>query len=160
MNTPEAQELKLYEVTHRATGERHYAVSHTAQDACSQAGWLIGDCYIVKQRPLAKYDKHERAILLVKIPCRVCPYQRTECVKPDDAECPTRPETPDLNQWLKETSKAHLCPYTGQDLGKKDYEKRLKGVSLEEATNELTPQPLATPPNSSIPTCPTPLTML
>ena len=159
MELDEAEELKLYEVTHRATGESHFAVSNTAYDACVQAGWVIGDCYVVEQKPIAKYDKHERAILFVKIPCRVCPYQYTACNKPPEAKCPTQPETPELNQWLKEISKAHLCPHAGQDLGKRDYQKRLKRVPLEEATNELSTKPPLPPPNSPEPACQTPQPM-
>ncbi|GAI52549.1 unnamed protein product, partial [marine sediment metagenome] len=106
MTTTEPKEQKLYEVNHRLTGERHYAVSDNPQDACLQAGWPSGDCHVVEQKPLCKYDKHERAILLVKIPCQVCPYHYAECDKPADAECPTRPETPDLDEWLKQVRKA------------------------------------------------------
>ncbi len=137
MSSNEGQELKLYEVTLRATGERHYAVDYNAQDACLQSGWAIGDCYVLPQKPITKLDKHERAILFVKIPCRACPYQYTECNKPDDAECPTRPDTQDLKQWQKEISKARICPHVGEDLAKGDYEKRLKRVPLEQAEAEL-----------------------
>ncbi len=160
MTTPEAKELKLYEVTHRATGEKHYAVDYNAQDACSQSGWTIADCYVVEQKPLAKYDKHERAILVVKIPCHVCPYQYTECNKPDDAECPVRLETPDLDEWLKHTTQAHLCPHVGHDLPKIDYRKRLKRVSLADAINELPTIPPTPTPNSPEPACHTPPTIL
>lgn len=156
MTTNHDTELKLYEITHRSTGERHFAVDYNAQDACLQAGWLIGDCFIVEQKPLTKFDKHERSILLVKIPCRVCPYQYAECHKPDDAECPTRPETSDLNQWLKETSNAHLCPYTGYALTTTDHQKRLKRVFLADAINELSAKPLPLPTNSSKPACHSP----
>jgi len=159
MNTPEAKELKLYEVTHRATGERHYAVDYNAQDACLQAGWPTGDCYVVEQRPLTKYDKHERAIMLVKIPCHVCPYQYAECVKPDDTECPIRPETSDPTQWIKETSKARSCPHTGEELGKRNYDRRLKRVSLEQAIKELPPPPPPTPPISPEPAIAKPLSI-
>ncbi|MBA7551440.1 hypothetical protein ES705_43980 [subsurface metagenome] len=131
------QELKLYEVTLRATGDKHYAVDYNAQDACLQSGWAIGDCYVIPQKPITKLDKHERAILFVKIPCKVCPYQYTECNKPDDAECPIRPETEDPKQWLNQIAKALICPHAGEDLGKRDYEKRLKGVPLEQAVVEL-----------------------
>lgn len=137
MNTTEAKEQKLYEITHRATGERHYAVSDNAQDACLQAGWPIGDCYVAEQKPLYKYDKHERAILLVKIPCQVCPYHYAECIKPDAAECPIRPETPDLEQWLKQVSAARICQHKGEPLGIRDYQKHLKRVPLAEAMKEL-----------------------
>ena len=157
MNTPEAQELKIYEVTHRSTGERHYAVSETAHDACSQAGWLIGDCYVKEQKPIRKHNKHEQAILLVKIPCQICPYQFTECNKPADAECPVRFETPDLNEWLRQTAKAHLCLHTGEDIGKRDYQKHLKRVSLQQAISELSAKPPTATPNTPEPACHSPL---
>ncbi|MBA7685795.1 hypothetical protein ES703_94223 [subsurface metagenome] len=160
MNTPEAKELKLYQVTNRNTGERHFAVSDNAQDACLQAGWLIGDCYVVEQKPLAKYDKKERIRLLVKIPCHVCPYQLYDCNKPDNAECPVRLDTQDLNEWLKETSKAYLCLHSGELLSKRDYQNRLKTTTLEQAIKELPPKLPPLPPNSPEPTCQTPSTTL
>ena len=156
MTTNADTDLKLYEVNHRTTGERHYAVSDNAQDACLQAGWAIGDCYVVEQKPLTKYGKHERAILLVLIPCRVCPYQYAECTKPDDADCPIRPETPDPIQWKKEISKARSCPHTGEDLGKGNYQKRLKRLSLEDAVKELSPKPPTPTPNPLEPACHSP----
>lgn len=159
MNTPEAQELKLYQVNHRITGERHYAVDYNAQDACSQSGWAIGDCYVIEQKPITKYDKHDRAIMLVKIPCHVCPYHYAECIKLADSECPIRPDTTDPDQWNNEISKVRLCPHTGEDLSKSDYEKRLKRVSLDEAVKELSakspPPPLTSPELA----CHTPQTM-
>lgn len=153
-----SQELKLYQVTNRNTGERHYAINYNAQDACSQAGWLIADCYIDEQKPISKYDKHQRAILFVKIPCHVCSYQFAECKKPDDADCPIRPETPDLNEWVRQTAKAHLCLHVGHDLANHDYRKRLKRVSIDEAINELSSQSPPTPPNPSEPVCQATLT--
>jgi len=156
MNTSEANKLKLFEVTLRVTGEKHYAVDYNAQDACLQAGWLIGDCYVVEQKPLAKLDKHERSILFIKIPCQVCPYQFTECKKPSETECPTRPDTSDPVEWQRQISKSHFCPHTGEDLSKRDYQKRLKRVPLEEATKELASKPPITPPNPPEPTCHSP----
>ncbi|MBA7556532.1 hypothetical protein ES705_49244 [subsurface metagenome] len=152
-------ELKLYEVTHRLTGEQHFAVSGNAQDACLQAGWLIGDCYVVEQKPLTKYGKHDRATLLVKIPCHVCPYQYAECAKPDDAECPIRPDTTDPGRWQKEVSKARSCPHTGEELGKRNYDRRLKITTLEAAILELSPPPPPTPPLSPEPTIAKPLSI-
>ncbi len=159
MNTPEAKELKLYEVTHRLTGDQHFAVSDNAQDACLQAGWLIGDCYVVEQKPLVKYDKKERIRLLVKIPCHVCPYQYAECAKPADTECPIRPETTDPGQWQKEISKARSCPHMGEELSKRNHDRRLKRTTLAAAILELSPPLPPTPPISPEPACQTPLTI-
>ncbi|MBA7642051.1 hypothetical protein ES703_49737 [subsurface metagenome] len=159
MNNPEAQELKLYEVTHRATGQRHYAIDYNAQDACLQTGCQIGDCYVVEQKPLIKYDKKQRTRLLVKIPCHVCPYVSSDCNKPDNADCPVRLDTQDLDEWLKETSKASICLYTGQHLTDRDYQNRLKTTTLEQAIAELSPPPPPTPPNSPEPACQTPPTI-
>ncbi len=158
MNNPEAQELKLYEVMNKNTGERHFAVSYNAQDACLQAGWLIGDCYVVEQKPLAKYHKKQLTRLLVKIPCRVCPYVFTDCNKPDNTDCPVRLDTQDLNEWLKETSKASICLYTGEHLSNRDYQIRLKTTTLAQAIKELSPKLPPLPPNSPEPACHAPPT--
>ncbi len=64
-------ELKIYEVTNRDTGERHLAVSYNAQDACKQAGWLMGDCFIVEQKPTRKPTPDGETGLLYKVPCRL-----------------------------------------------------------------------------------------
>ncbi|GAI63965.1 unnamed protein product [marine sediment metagenome] len=146
MNTPEAQELKLYEVSNRNTGQRHYAVDYNAQDACLQTGCQIGDCYVVEQKPIAKYDKKQLTRLLVKIPCHVCPYVSSDCNKPDNADCPVRLDTQDLNEWLKETSKASICLYTGEHLSNRDYQNRLKTTTLEQAIKELSPKLPPLPP--------------
>lgn len=147
------QELKLYEVTNRNTGEKHYTIDSNAQDACLQAGWLIADCYIIEQQPIRKYDKHQRSTLLVKIPCHICSYQLTECNKPNDTDCPIQPQTSDLHQWLDEIAKSRLCHYVGHHLAPHDYQTWLKRVSLDEAIKELTPKAPPTPPNASEPTC-------
>jgi len=131
------QELKIYEVTHRETGEKSYQAATNAQDACKQAGWLIGDCFVVAQKPRhRRKDKHETQPL-VKVSCEVCPYQYAECRKPSNVGCPTRPSAPDFNEWTKQALKAHLCPYVGQALTRKDYFSHEKWVSVEEAVKEL-----------------------
>ena len=139
--------LKIYEITNRTTGEKHYLVSDNAQDACKQAGWLIGDCFIVEQKPSRKPSSDNHTHLLVKIPCRLCSYQYAECVSPPGEQCPCRPDTPDLNEWLKQVAKAHLCPHVGEQLEKQDYDLSQKWVTIEQAINELSPQPSPSPTN-------------
>jgi len=140
MNETETQELKVYEVTNRETGEKHYSVSTNAQDACEQAGWQIGNCYVVEQKPKRSLDAETPSQLVVKIPCLTCPFQYAECIKPEEAECPIQHNAPELNEWLKQVTKAHLCPYVGVELKKKDYLLRQKWVTIEEAVRELAPK--------------------
>ncbi len=121
MSQNEAHELKIYELTDKTTGRHHISVSDNAQDACKQAGWLIGDCSIRDITPPPTQNPNETSPLIHKIPCQVCPYQYAECNKPAEAECPARDNTPDLNEWLKAVAKAHLCQYTGMVLTEKNY---------------------------------------
>ncbi len=153
MNTSEAKELKLYKVTHRDTGEKYYAVSDNAQDACEQAGWLIGDCFILEQDPRFKPTPEVPPAALYHIPCQTCLYQYTECIKPTNAECPIQHTTPELADYLWQASKAHLCSYIGSSLKKKDYLTHQKWVILQEAINQLAAQPPPTTPISPEPTC-------
>jgi len=132
-----AQELKIYEVTNRTTGERHFAVSDNAQDACKQAGWQIDGCFIVEQKPKRKTGTRGQTSLLVKISCLVCPFQYAECKRPDNGECPVRPNAPELREWLKQAAEAHLCPHQGQELSEKDYHFNQKWIPLEQAIEEL-----------------------
>jgi len=148
MNTPVAEDCKIYELTLRTTGEKSYQAATTAEDACKQAGWLIGDCYVNPQKPRRKHIPDQDASLLVKIPCQTCPFQYTECTKPANQGCPTRPSSPDIYEWLKQAAESHLCDYVGKDLTKKDYNLGQKWVKLEDAIKELTPQPFS-PPNNS-----------
>jgi len=134
------QELKIYEVNHRTTGEKSYQAATTAEAACKQAGWLVGDCFIVEQKPRRKPAPGHDPPLFVKIPCQTCPFQYTECRKPDGEECPTRPSAPEVQNWLKQVAEAHLCGYVGKDLSNKDYNLGQKWVRIEEAIKELAPK--------------------
>ncbi|GAI78175.1 unnamed protein product [marine sediment metagenome] len=132
-----SEELQIYEVTNRDTGERHLAISYNAQDACKQAGWLIGDCFTVEQKPTRKPTPDGETGLLYKVPCRVCPFRYGECKKPADKECPVRPNAPELKEWLKQITEARLCHYSGQELSEKDYHSNHKWIPLEQAIEEL-----------------------
>ena len=142
-----SKELKIYEITNRTTGEKHYVVSDNAQDACQQAGWLIGDCFVFEQKPRRRPMSHPEPLTLYKIPCRVCFYQYGECVNPPGEQCPCRPDSPDLNEWLKQVAKAHLCPHVGEQLKSQDYDLAQKWVTIEQAIKELSPQQSPAPPN-------------
>ncbi len=130
-------ELKIYEVTNRDTGEKHFAASYSAEEACKQAGWLIGDCFIREEKPKRKARGDDHSALLVKIPCQVCPFQYAECKKPAEAECPVQPNAPELNEWLKQAAQAHLCDYYGQELSETDYHLNQKWLPMEKAIEEL-----------------------
>jgi len=131
------EELKIYQVTSRITGERCYSVSYTAEDACKQAGGVTLDCDVIEQKPVRKDTPDQGYRLLIRLPCEVCPYQYAECKKPEGAECPVRSELPELADWLKQATKAHLCSHIGQELVKCDYLLRQKWLTVEDAINEL-----------------------
>jgi len=157
MTTPEALDLKIYELTLRETGEKSYQAATNAEDACKQAGWLIGDCFVlIAEQRHGHPHKHESETL-VKIPCGVCSFQFAECQKTADKECPVRPNAPELNEWLKQAAEAHLCLYTGQALDKADYQKQQKWLKIEDAIKELALKPFSPSNNSSLPTCNPPL---
>jgi len=137
MSKTEAQELKIYELTNRDTGEKHLAVSYTAEEACKQAGWLIDNCFIVEQKPLRKAVEGHESQLLYKVPCQVCPFQYAECRRPADKECPVRPNAPELKEWLAQAAEARLCDHYGQELSEKDYHFNQKWIALEQAIEEL-----------------------
>jgi len=141
MSNNEHQELKIYEVNHRTTGDKSYQAARTAEDACKQAGWLIGDCFIVEQPPRRKPVPDHDTMLLVKIPCLTCPFQYAECRKPIAEKCPTQPSAPELQDWLKQAAQAHLCDYVGESLTKKDHNLGQKWLPIAEAIKELTPKP-------------------
>lgn len=133
-------ELHVFEVNNKQTGEKSFQVASNAQDACKQAGWLIGDCYVNPQRPHHKTGLDGRTIQLATIPCITCPFQYGECKKPDDVDCPVRPQAPELKEWLKQAAEAHICPYQGQELTKKDHDLGRKTIPMEQAILELTRQ--------------------
>ncbi|MBA7661065.1 hypothetical protein ES703_69077 [subsurface metagenome] len=131
------QELKIYEVTLRATGKKSCQPATTAEDACKQAGWLIADCFVVAQKPRHEHRDKQEPQTLVKIPCFTCPFQYAECRKPATEECPTRPSAPELQNWLKQAAEAHLCNYVGQELSKTDYQLSQKWLPMDKAIEEL-----------------------
>lgn len=140
MTTNNGNNQKLYEVTNRTTGQKLHLISSNAQHACQQVGWLIGECYVVEQKPRRKPRPDHEPLLLVKIPCQTCPYQWAECRKPLPSDCPVRPQTPELMDWLKQVAQAHVCPYVGQDLNPKDYHLGQKWLKMEQAIEELAPK--------------------
>jgi len=137
MSQTEAQELKIYEITHRATGETSFQAASSAEDACKKRGWPIGDCYVNPQKPRRSLDADTPSQLVVKIPCRTCPFQYGECRKPETEDCPTRPSAPELQNWLKQAAQAHLCQYVGVELSKTDYHLGQKWLPMEKAIEEL-----------------------
>ncbi len=141
MTTPTANDLVIYEITNRTSGDKSYQAARNAQDACQQAGWLIADCYINAQKPRYKPVPDHAPLCLVKLPCEVCPFQYAECLKPDAGECPAQPTAPELGEWLVQAAQAHLCQYSGQELKKTEYQKRQKWVTIEDAIKLLSPNP-------------------
>lgn len=137
MNTPNAKELQIYEITHRDTGEKRYQPATNAEDACKQAGWLIGNCYVVEVKPQRKPTAEYNETLKVRIPCQICPYRYAECIKPADEPCPVGTETPDFNEYLRHAAQANLCRYIGSELTKQDYHLHQKWLPLKAAIKEL-----------------------
>jgi len=137
MTQTNEKELKIYEVSNRITGEKHYSVSDNTEEACKQAGWPQCDCFIVDVHK--KYTAAGRAEIttLVKIPCQICPFQYGECKKPATEDCPVQPTAPELKEWLKQAAQAHLCDYYGEALDKNDYLKRQKWLPMDKAIEEL-----------------------
>jgi len=141
MNPSDTKEVKLYEIINRSSGQKSYQPASNAEDACSQAGWLPGDCFILEQKPRRKSAPGQEEKLLVRIPCHICPFQYCECRKLDSDDCPIQPTSPELKEWLKQATAAHLCDFVGQLLTKKDHRLGQKWLPLEEAIHELTPKP-------------------
>lgn len=130
--------LKIYEITHRESGVKSFQAAITAGEACKQAGWLIGDCYVIESRTKIKtHDKGDPDIL-VKIPCNTCSYQYAECTKPENEVCPCRSDAPELAEWLKQAATAHLCNFVGEELLKTDHQLGRKWVKMETAIREST----------------------
>lgn len=146
-------ELQIYEVTHRESGVKSYQPATNAEDACKQAGWLIGDCFVVAQAPQRPKKAYNTVGLLVHLPCSVCPYQYAECTKPDNEVCPHQPDSPELSQWLKQVSHAPSCPYKGIDLTASDYRLGQKWLPLADAISELSSKLPKTTPNPSQSAC-------
>lgn len=141
MNPSDKNEVKLFEITNRSSGKKSYQPASNAADACSQAGWLPCDCFVVELKPTRKAAPGQEEKLLVRIPCCTCPFQYCECRKLIADSCPIQPTSPELADWLKQASAAHLCDFTGQLLTKKDHSLCQKWLPLEEAIHELTPKP-------------------
>lgn len=140
MSNNAEQGVIIYEITNRTTGGKSYQPATNYEDACKQAGWLIEDCFVTEAIQRYKPVPDHEPVILVRIPCQVCPYQWAECRKPEDRDCPCRREMPDLNEWLKEITKAHLCEFVGKELAKTDYRLGQKWIPIAQAIKELSPQ--------------------
>lgn len=130
-------ELQIYEVTNKLTGEKSYRAATTTEDACKQSGWLIADCFAIPQKPRYKSVPDHETVVLVKLPCEVCPFQYAECLKPPADYCPVLHGAPELSEWLKQIAEAHLCPHYGEELEKTDYQKKQKWLPIQQAIREL-----------------------
>ena len=137
MSTNGDQELKIYELMNKDTGEKRYAAGVNQMDCCRQLGWKIGDCFIREEKPKRKARGDNHSALMVKIPCQVCPFQYGECRKPAETECPVQPNAPDLKEWLKQAAEAHLCDYYGQELSNNNYHAGQKWLPMVQAIKEL-----------------------
>jgi len=137
MSNNNSKSLKIYEIHNRSTGERHFSVATNGQDACSLAGWQIGDCFINEVKEQQGHSKAGEPPLKVKIPCHVCLYQYAECRLPGGQQCPCRPESPDQQEWYKQACLAHLCDFVGQQLKRDDYNLCQKWCPMDEAIREL-----------------------
>jgi len=131
------QQLKIYKLHNRDSGETRHSVAINPENACSLAGWPGRDCFVSEVKEQKGHGKAGDPLLKVKIPCNVCLYQYAECRKPFREQCPCRPESPDLNEWRRQAILAHLCDFTGQDLKIKDYHLQQKWCPLDEAIREL-----------------------
>lgn len=140
MNSQSEAPQCIYDVTHRDTGEKRSTAALNSQDACIKVGWSTSDCFVVEQKPTRKLSQHHKYLPLYHVPCLVCPFQCGECNKPANEKCPVNPCAPDLKQWLIQASEAHLCPYQGNELDRKDHVLKQKWVPLEEALKILTPK--------------------
>jgi len=137
MSETKDQELKIYELTNKDSGERHLSVSTNAEDACKQAGWIIDKCFVREVKPQRKARKDDHSAMLVKIPCQVCPFQYAECRKPAKLDCPVRPNAPELKEWMKQALEAHKCDFYGQELSQTDYHLGQKWLPMAQAIEEL-----------------------
>ena len=140
MTTKGKHEITIYRVVHRPSGEVSHQAATTNEEACKQAGWDIEDCFVTtaiqRYKPVPDHD----SLILVKIPCQVCPYQWAECKKLPAEVCPCQHQIPDLKEWLTEITKSHLCPFVGESLAKTDYRLFQKWVTIAQAIKELSPQ--------------------
>ena len=140
MSENNGENLSIYEITNRTTGSKHFVADSSPQNACEQLGWLIEDCYVNLQEPQSHWTKDKGILRLVKIPCRVCPFQYAECIKPPQLVCPVRPAAPELKEWLILVTDAHVCPHVGVSLSKKDYGLGQKWLDKHQAVEELAPK--------------------
>jgi hypothetical protein len=133
-------DIKIYKVIKRETGEISHQAATNTGDACKQAGWLFEDCFVRESEPRYKPVPDHDPIVLIKLPCHVCPYQWAECKKVAGEKCPCQTLVPDFKEWLTEVTKSHLCPLVGESLAKTDYRQFQKWVPIAQAIKELSPQ--------------------
>lgn len=137
MEVDESRPKKVYQVTHRASGEMRIIASVAAQNACAACGWMMADCHVFEATGETHTIHDHREALCVKLPCSVCSFQWAECKKYPADVCPCRPEVPDIHEWFRQATKAHLCAHVGVDLAIKDHQLHQKWLPMEEAIREL-----------------------
>jgi len=140
MSTTPGTKLTLFMLVERVSGERHLVIAVDIPSACQQAGVNQEDVIASPAKPTFRKRKGGGLDFLVSVPTRTCPYQYAACKLPADQPCTLMPYHPDLHQWLKSATAAHLCQYTGVPMFKDDHALMRKWVTMEEAIALLSRQ--------------------
>lgn len=132
--------VMIYKATNTVTGVCAHIAAKDATEACKALGWDIGETYITVLEPRYTATQKRHGSFLYAVPCDVCPFQYAQCSRPKDRDCQVPHQAPELTEWLKQVSLAHLCPYVGESLDKEDYEKHKCWLPLESALALLAQQ--------------------
>ena len=130
--------VRIYRATNVITGICVHVPATKAQDVVDSLGWQLGETFIIVLEPTHHHSTGEADKLRVKVPCRVCPFQYAQCTIPKAETCPVQSQAPELSEWLKQVTQAHLCSHVGHSLDKKDHELHQVWLGTESAIALLT----------------------
>ena len=129
-------ELKLYKATPRVSGTPWLLVAKSLPEAVKLLKESAPQFMVEEVRQYVKTMRGTGRGYYVCVPCKTCPYQYGECRKPADGECAVKIGAPDMTEWIKRASEAHMCKWVGVALSKTDHAMGQKWQKTEDAIIE------------------------
>lgn len=134
--TPETSG-NLYKATPKVAGVPWIIIASCITEARKQLGDSANQFTVRGIDGKRKRPRGRTAGTYYPVPVKLCPYQYGECCIPVGGECYVKPNAPDMQEWVKRATEAHLCAHVGISITREDYEKRQKWVLLQDAIKEF-----------------------
>ena len=137
MNQTLETKLNLYKAVPRVTGTTWILIASCQAEAEKQLGDSANQ-FNIMQVKVRRHGSEEKGYHdWVLVPAKTCPYQYGECRRPPEGECRVKGGAPDMTEWIRRATEAHLCQWTGVTLSKTNHALCQKWIRKEDAILEF-----------------------